>query len=60
MDENFVVSTFGEDRRAYEALARLEELAAEDQIDLHNGAVVEKVQAQLRELRERLRHRAHR
>jgi uncharacterized membrane protein len=42
MDENVIVTTFGEDSRAYEALARLKELAAEDQIDLHDGAVVER------------------
>ena len=44
MDENVMVTTFSEDSRAYEALARLEELAAEDQIDLHVGAVVERAQ----------------
>ena len=44
MDENVIVTTFSEDSRAYEALARLKELAAEDQIDLHNGAVVERAQ----------------
>jgi uncharacterized membrane protein len=42
MDENVIVTTFSEDSRAYEALARLKELAAEDQIDLHDGAVVER------------------
>src|SRR3954469_23482312 len=42
MDENVIVITFGEESRAYEALARLKELAAEDQIDLHDGAVVER------------------
>ena len=42
MDENVIVTTFDEDSRAYEALARLRELAAEDQIDLHDGAVVER------------------
>jgi uncharacterized membrane protein len=42
MDENIIVTTFSEDSRAYEALARLKELAAEDQIDLHDGAVVER------------------
>src|SRR3954452_1925622 len=40
MDENVIVTTFSEDSRAYEALARLKELAAGDQIDLHDGAVV--------------------
>jgi uncharacterized membrane protein len=44
MDENVIVTTFSEDSRAYEALARLRELAAEDQIDLHDGAVVERAQ----------------
>ena len=44
MDENIIVTTFSEDSRAYEALARLKELAAEDQIDLHDGAVVERAQ----------------
>ena len=44
MNENIVVTTFSEDSRAYEALARLKELATEDQIDLHDGAVVERVQ----------------
>src|SRR3954451_25394108 len=42
MDDNVIVTTFSEDSRAYEALARLKELAAEDQIDLHDGAVVER------------------
>ncbi|MEA2156136.1 MAG: hypothetical protein QOE11_2276, partial [Solirubrobacteraceae bacterium] len=36
MNENAIVTTFSEDSRAYEALARLKELAAEDQIDLHD------------------------
>src|SRR3954449_11560445 len=44
MDENVIVTTFTEDSRAYEALARLKELAAEEQIDLHDGAVVERAQ----------------
>jgi uncharacterized membrane protein len=44
MDENVIVTTFSEDSRAYEALARLKELAAEDQIDLHDGAVVARAQ----------------
>src|SRR4051794_1261158 len=42
MDENIIVSTFSDDSRAYEALARLKELAAEGQIDLHDGAVAER------------------
>jgi uncharacterized membrane protein len=42
MDENVIVTTFSEDSTAYEALARLKELAADDQIDLHDGAVVER------------------
>src|SRR3954468_2633049 len=44
MDENIIVTTFSEDSRTYEALARLKELAAEGQIDLHDGAVVERAQ----------------
>jgi uncharacterized membrane protein len=44
MDENIIVTTFGEDSRAYEALARLKELAAADQIDLRDGAVVQRAQ----------------
>jgi uncharacterized membrane protein len=44
MDENVIVTTFSEESRAYEALARLKELAGEDQIDLHDGAVVERAQ----------------
>jgi uncharacterized membrane protein len=44
MDENVIVTTFSEDSRAYEAFARLKELAAKDQIDLHDGAVVERAQ----------------
>jgi uncharacterized membrane protein len=44
MDKNVIVTTFSEGSRAYEALARLKELAAEDQIDLHDGAVVERAQ----------------
>jgi uncharacterized membrane protein len=44
MDENVIVTTFSEDSRAYEALARLEELAGEGQIDLRDGAVVERAQ----------------
>src|SRR3954451_9380527 len=42
MDENVIVTTFSEDSRTYEALARLKELAAEDQIDLHDAAVAER------------------
>src|SRR4051812_1284379 len=44
MDENVIVTTFSEKSTAYEALARLKGLAAEDQIDLHDGAVVERAQ----------------
>jgi uncharacterized membrane protein len=44
MDENVIVTTFSQDSRAYEALARLKELAAEDQVDLRDGAVVERAQ----------------
>src|SRR3954451_19803239 len=44
MEENIIVATFSEDSRTYEALARLKELAAEGQIDLHDGAVVERAQ----------------
>jgi uncharacterized membrane protein len=44
MDENVIVTTFSEDSRAYEALARLKELAAQNQIGLHDGAVVERAQ----------------
>jgi uncharacterized membrane protein len=44
MDENVIVTTFSQDSRAYEALARLKELAAQSQIDLHDGAVVERAQ----------------
>jgi hypothetical protein len=46
MNEKVIVTTFSEDSRAYEALARLKELAADEQ-------------ATLRDLRERLRHLAH-
>jgi uncharacterized membrane protein len=42
MDENVIATTFSEDSRAYEALARLKELAAEGQIDLHEAGVVER------------------
>ena len=44
MDGNAMVTTFSEDSRAYEALARLKELAAEGQIDLHDAGVVERAQ----------------
>src|SRR3954471_14027863 len=44
IDENVIVTTFSEDSRAYEALARLKEFAAEDQIDLHDGAVVQRAE----------------
>src|SRR6267378_7231280 len=44
MDENVIVTTFSEDSRAYEALARLKDLAAQDQIDLHDGGVVQRAQ----------------
>jgi uncharacterized membrane protein len=44
MNENVIVTTFSEDSRAYEALARLKELAAEGQIDLLDGAVVQRTQ----------------
>jgi uncharacterized membrane protein len=44
MDENVIVTSFSEASKAYEALARLKELAAQDQIDLHDGGVVERAQ----------------
>jgi uncharacterized membrane protein len=44
MDENVIVTTFSEDSKAYEALARLKQFAAEDQIELHDGAVAERAQ----------------
>jgi uncharacterized membrane protein len=44
MDENVVVTTFSESSTAYEALARVKEVAARDQIDLHDGAVVERAE----------------
>jgi uncharacterized membrane protein len=44
MNENVITTTFSDDSRAYEALARLKELAAEDQIDLLDGAVVQRAQ----------------
>jgi len=61
MDENVVAIAFSEESTAYERIARLKELAAEDQIGLHGDAVtesrtVEQVQAKLRELCERLGH----
>src|SRR4051812_40904754 len=52
MDENVIVTAFREDSRAYEALARLKELAAEDQIDLHDGAVVERARGGTLHLRD--------
>ena len=44
MDENVIVTTFSEDSRAYEALAQLKALAAENQIDLRDGGVVARAQ----------------
>jgi uncharacterized membrane protein len=44
MDENVISTTFNEDSTAYEALARLKELAAQGQIDLHDGVVVQRGQ----------------
>ncbi len=44
MDENVITTTFSEDSKAYEALARLKELAADGQIDLHDAGVVERAQ----------------
>ena len=44
MNENVIVTTFSEDSRAYEALARFKELAADGQIDLLDGGVVERAQ----------------
>jgi uncharacterized membrane protein len=44
MDENVIVTTFDEHSRAYEALARLKELTADEQIGLHDAAVVERGQ----------------
>jgi uncharacterized membrane protein len=44
MDENVIVTTFSEQSRAYEALARLKELAAEGQVELHDAAVVERAE----------------
>jgi hypothetical protein len=41
MDENVVAIAFSEESKAYERLVRLKELAAEDQIGLHGGAVIE-------------------
>jgi uncharacterized membrane protein len=42
MDENVIVTTFSDESDAYEALARLKDLAAQGQIDLHDGVVVER------------------
>src|SRR3954464_1256698 len=56
MDENIIVTTFSEDSRAYEALARLKDLAAEDQIDLRDGAVVERGQDGTLHLRDATGH----
>jgi uncharacterized membrane protein len=42
MDENVIVTTFNEDSKAYEALARLKELAADGQIDLRDAGVVQR------------------
>jgi uncharacterized membrane protein len=44
MDENVITTTFNEDSKAYEALARLKELAADGQIDLHDAGVVQRAQ----------------
>ena len=44
MDENVITTTFSEDSKAYEALARLKELAADSQIDLHDAGVVQRAQ----------------
>jgi uncharacterized membrane protein len=44
MDENVIVTTFSDGSRAYEALARLKELAAGGQLELHDGAVVERAE----------------
>jgi uncharacterized membrane protein len=44
MDENVIVTTFNEDSKAYEALARLKELAADGQIDLRDAGVVQRAQ----------------
>src|SRR3954462_7538693 len=44
MDENVIVTTFSEHSRAYEALARLKELAAEGQIEIHDAGVVERAE----------------
>jgi hypothetical protein len=41
MDANVIVTTFSEGSRAYEPLARLKELGAEDHIDLYDGAIVD-------------------
>src|SRR4051812_18442186 len=52
MDENIIVTTFTEDSRAYEALARLKELAAENQIELHDGGGVGRTQGGTLHLRD--------
>jgi uncharacterized membrane protein len=52
MNENAIITIFSEDSRAYEALARLKELAAEDQIHLHDGAVAERVEDSTLHLRD--------
>src|SRR4051794_19989902 len=44
MEDNGIVTPFSEHSRAYEALARLKELAAEGQIDIHDAAVVERAE----------------
>ncbi|HEY6758113.1 MAG TPA: hypothetical protein VI318_01440 [Baekduia sp.] len=44
MDENVIVTTFSEDSEAYEALARLKQLADAGQIDLRDGAVVQRAE----------------
>jgi uncharacterized membrane protein len=44
MDENVVVTTFTDHSNAYEALARLKQLAAKGAIDLRDAAVVERAQ----------------
>jgi uncharacterized membrane protein len=39
MDETLVVTTFSQDSRAYDAVARRGQLAAEERILLHDGAI---------------------
>src|SRR3954447_25149241 len=56
MNENVVVTTFSENSRAYEALARLKNLSAEDQIDLHDSAVVERAHDGTLHLRDEARN----